>query len=391
MKTIQINGILVKKNVLKCSICINGNNETITVDVTEKLQSYLTTDRIDFVVVGLLCFAINHGYDFESHLPITEDLYYNLNTQLIDILAINPGGHRTRINAPVISAIQERGEIVATGISCGVDCFYTIATHSGRNVPKANRITDLCFFDVGSHETGKSDGSSRALYEGRLSLCKHFAEENNYGFLSINNDIYKVIDKYAAGGYSHLENHTFMALACIYAVQKGFSKYYYSAGYSYAEFHCSKNKKDNQLDSAYYDLLTLTACSVTGLQFSSIGASLDRLEKTKVVADYKPAFNYLNVCVNTVKNDSKCFKCVRTMLTLNVLGKLENFNNVFDVEYFKSHLSDSLGQLYIEAVWYHDDYMIPLYQLYAKELTIALKIKAVTKKFFGAIYRRLKR
>lgn len=391
MNTIQINNIFVQENVLKCNICFDGNNETITVDVTEKLQSYLTADRIDFVVVGLLCFAINHGYDFESHLPITEDLYYNLNVQLIDILAVNPGGHRTKINAPVCPAIQERGGIVATGISCGVDCFYTIATHSGENVPKANRLTDLCFFDAGSHETGKSDGSSRALYEGRLSLCKRFAEENNYGFLYINSDIYKIIDKYAARGYSHLENHTFMALACIYAVQKGLSKYYYSAGYSYTEFHCSKDKTDYQLDSAYYDLLTLTACSVTGLQFSSIGASLDRLEKTKVIADYKPAFNYLNVCVNTVENDSKCFKCVRTMLTLNALGKLDKFKNVFDVKCFKNHLSEYLGQLYIEAVWYHDDYMIALYPLYAKELTIALKIKAVVKKIADGIYRRLKR
>lgn len=78
--------------------------------------------------------------------------------------------------------------------------------------------------------------------------------------------------------------------------------------------------------------------------FISTGGSLDRITKTKTIADYAPAYKYLNVCVTAIENDSTCFKCVRTMLTLDALGKLDKFSAVFDVQYYMNHRKNILKE-----------------------------------------------
>lgn len=64
------------------------------------------------------------------------------------------------------------------------------------------------------------------------------------------------------------------------------------------------------------------------------GSQYDRSQKTARIADYPPVAKYLNVCGNydtLDTNCSTCDKCCRTMLTLELLGKLEKFDNIFDL------------------------------------------------------------
>lgn len=386
MKKIVIENI--KKNLLSqivCKIVIENKSEEIHIEANQEYANYLVIDRIDAIVWGLLLFCINKGYNIESKIPITEDLWYNLEMNFIDILAQNPGMHRIKINAPLIPAMKQ-GNIVATGISCGIDSLYTIATHSD-SVPKPYRITHLCFFDAGSHDTGLTDNSSFHLFKGRYDLCKAFAEEYNYGFIFIKNDIHEIIKNY--GGYSHIENHTYMALSCIYALQPAFSKYYYSSGVSIRDFSCKKNNVNNQLDAAHYDLLTLSTASIPNIKFISTGGNVNRIQKTQIISNYAPAYKYLNVCVRSVENDSTCFKCIRTILTLDALGKIDKFKNVFNTEYYKIHKKEYIEKMYIEGKWKHDESLYILFPLFKSELTLDLKISALIHKFQTAFISKL--
>ncbi|MEQ2807454.1 hypothetical protein [Phocaeicola vulgatus] len=368
-------------NRLLYRLTVGDQEEEAHIEVDKMYADYLVTDRIDSLVWGLLQFAINRGYDIESTLPITEDLWYNLEMNLIDPLAANPGMHRIHIQAPLVP-VMNHAKIVATGISCGVDSLYTIATH-GKKVPKPYRLTHLCFFDAGSHNTGLQDNSSTKLFQGRMDLCRRFAEEYNYGFILIKNDIYELLNRH--GGYSHVENHTFMALSCIYALQGAFAKYFYSAGCSIREFSCVKQKENSQLDAAHYDMLTLNSASIPGLDFISTGGSLDRITKTKTIADYAPAYKYLNVCVTAIENDSTCFKCVRTMLTLDALGKLDKFSAVFDVQYYMNHRKKYIERMYADGKFGNDEFLLSLFPLFKSELTIRVKISAFIHKVQNAV------
>ena len=146
-----------------------------------------------------------------------------------------------------------------------------------------------------------------------------------------------------------------------------------------------KSKENFQLDAAHYDMLTLNSASIPGLDFISTGGSLDRITKTKTIADYDPAYKYLNVCVTAVENDSTCFKCVRTMLTLDALGKLDKFSAVFDVQYYMNHRKRYIEKMYVDGKFGHDESLLLLFPLFKSELTIGVKISAIIHKVQNAV------
>ena len=57
-----------------------------------------------------------------------------------------------------------------------------------------------------------------------------------------------------------------------------------------------------------------------------------------MVAAYEPSHRYLNVCVDPSfegRNCSVCFKCCRTLLTLELLGVADLYKETFDLEKFR--------------------------------------------------------
>ena len=70
------------------------------------------------------------------------------------------------------------------------------------------------------------------------------------------------------------------------------------------------------------------------------GTQYRRSEKTINLFNYPPFLKYLNVCVSSsasVKNCSMCHKCKRTLLTLDILNRLEDAKEVFDVNKYKRY------------------------------------------------------
>jgi hypothetical protein len=135
--------------------------------------------------------------------------------------------------------------------------------------------------------------------------------------------------------------HTFRNLACSLLFQKVFKTYYYSSGHNIKDFRIDPS------DTANYDLIIALALSANSLNFEIYGLTANRVEKTKEIINFKPAHGHLNVCIvtteydhvnienNRIRNCSRCYKCVRTMLALDILGELEAFSGVFDMNHFK--------------------------------------------------------
>ena len=132
---------------------------------------------------------MNYGYDIESKLPISEELYYNLHFHFIDsLIQANPNFHRVQINAPLTQANNisfNNKNIVATGISCGVDSLYTIATHGKQSsIPSDYKLNALCFFNVGA--AMKVNYEPSALIEGRKNLRKLLQKSMDTSFYMSN-------------------------------------------------------------------------------------------------------------------------------------------------------------------------------------------------------------
>ena len=67
-------------------------------------------------------------------------------------------------------------------------------------------------------------------------------------------------------------------------------------------------------------------------------------QKTAIIADDKLAQKYLDVCF-CFNSCGKCTKCIRTLVTLDILGKTDLYRGIFDIDYFKKHREDAYFQI----------------------------------------------
>ena len=141
------------------------------------------------------------------------------------------------------------------------------------------------------------------------------------------------------------KTHVFRNLSAILLLQGLFGKYFYASAYHHKDCHFRET-----YDLAYTDPAAVHLLSTETLRSISTGCQYTRVEKTAKVTDWAVAQRYLNVCVNADargRNCSRCEKCCRTLLTLELLGKLELLRGVFDIEKYRTvraaFLSKCLG------------------------------------------------
>src|SRR5438309_136737 len=86
--------------------------------------------------------------------------------------------------------------------------------------------------------------------------------------------------------------------------------------------------------------LLLPLLGTERLECIASGGQYTRVDKTIRVARVDASTQFLDVCVNPWMaterlNCSGCWKCLRTQLTLAVLGELDRYDKVFDVGLYR--------------------------------------------------------
>lgn len=350
---------------LQTYITIDENRRLIWFRVKRKWEQYLCDERADAFVIAILNYAIRNRHDIISDAPISEDLYYNIDTYLIDALVeYNPLFYRTKISAPVASEQLPCAGAVGTGISCGVDSLHALAKEANTKFKKHN-ITHLTFNNVGSHGKGEI---AKKLYKERLEIPKRFADEYGYEFIASDSNLMDAIEQ------NHYKTHTYSSLFAIYCLQKLFSIYYYaSAGYKYTDFTL---KDYPYICCGSYEILSLPLFSTHSLRIYSEGENKSRLQKLKIVANYQPSYKYLNVCLAEPKNCGVCEKCVRTLLGLDALQVLDRYKEAFDIEYYKKNKKWYLQQMLYRLAEKKHDYF-EMYPFFKEQITMLMQIKAI--------------
>lgn len=170
-------------------------------------------------------------------------------------------------------------------------------------------------------------------------------------------------------------------------MQKLWKAYFYgSSGRDFSAFNLKNNSTKS---SALYELLSLPCFSTNNLRIYSEGATRTRIEKTKEIADNPIVQKYLHVCCTNGNNCNWCLKCKRTILTLDALGKLDDFKNVFNIEYYKKNKLEYLKWLYREHI--SDGKMYdPIYEHYKKEISIFIKLEYWANYYFKHLFKAYK-
>ena len=77
-------------------------------------------------------------------------------------------------------------------------------------------------------------------------------------------------------------------------------------------------------------------------KYSPPSPTQERTERTEYIIDDTLTKKYLHVCIKTiddgpVHNCGRCYKCLRTLAAIDILGKLPEYETIFDQSYYKTH------------------------------------------------------
>lgn len=311
---------------------------TLFVETDIEYGQYLVTDRADAFLVGVLMYAMVNGEDICCENVVNAELMYMLENQLLYTLSkYEQRFHPVRIYAEPTDKQLCNGGGVGTGISLGTDSFFAIQTaynHSSESM----RLTHLVTFNEGVfggwYQKNNWDYCARKLYEREKAV----ANEMGLPLVHIRTNLSGLVKM--RGDYFG----TYMAAMLIMSLGKLFKTYYFSSvGLDFSYFNV---KNTFETDCAMYDLLSINCLNVNNsVQFISAGGERSRLEKIKKLAKFDLAKQYLQSCLTQHYNCMLCAKCKRNLVTMDALGVLDEFQSVYDINYYREHRDDYIEWL----------------------------------------------
>ena len=292
-------------------------SEVFYFEVPEEYGEYLCSEVSDAFLIGILNYAVAKGEDISVDGFISERLLYQLQTYFIPTLSVvrNKSYHTININARPYSGHIENAGAVGASASGGVDSYYTIVRHLN-NVSGRYMLTHLLIANQFNYY--KSEKETRKKFHQLIENSKGISE--NYGLKLI--PMYTNHNEFLFDGF--VQEYSLRICSYVFALQKLFSTYYVSSGVPY--------------DSDGFDIFNLSLMTTDNLSFYSSGGEITRTQKILYFADDEYIQRNLKVCNKDVDhNCSECEKCMRTMLSLDIIGKLDKFKRSFDINKFKKY------------------------------------------------------
>jgi len=312
--------------------------------VQKEYASGLLYERADAFLVLSLAYAMSHSKDNDPiqiicQAPISERLYYQLNVHYIPTITKNISWcSKVDIIAELDNSCIGTPSGVATGISGGVDSYYTLL-QAKKEAPDDYKVQYGLYFEL--EDNGEFSNELQSAYRNTThKICDdlelYFVDVKSNSCSTFYRCFHEAIDAFLIASYA-------------IALSKLFKVYYISAAHTYEGFEFADDSSEVSM------LFNVYSFNTENLNFYVTGANAIRHEKTSYIADFKLPQNYLMVCRKPsvkngeLKNCSRCSKCTRTMIDLDIHDKLDNFYNIFDVSYYRSHKNYFWGYLFFKG------------------------------------------
>ena len=276
----------------------------------------LLTARADHVAVALLLPAMRYGRDLRVGGVMTDSLLHRLNNDLQALVRdVHPGYRRIVVSADETASAGPAPSGVATGFSGGVDSFATLMEYArGAGVPESLRVTHLLNNNVGAHGDG-----GRELWRRRFEGLRPVAQDLGLPFIRVDSNIE---DHYPRMGF--MQTVALRNAAVVHLLGGGIGRSYHASEGAFRNIRMPPPHGDISLANAM--LFPLLSTSALTMESTSSGSS--RIERTLALVG-EPHARYLDVCIDAdpdrVGNCSSCWKCMRTMLTLEIASGLDDF------------------------------------------------------------------
>jgi len=300
--------------------------------VPAEMADGLCTERSNAFVVAFFWYACVTGADITFEAPMSERLYKGLTEMLMPQL-IKDDIKPIRLIGPVTSDPVACKNGVISGMSAGVDSLFTLHTYGGDDAPQGMRLTHLSHYQLFYYLFLKRQFSTDIdmIYNGEDAINNHvllraqaIAAHNNLPLVHVVSNLDR--DFYRGGS---IYTAMYRYLACTLSLEHLFSTYISS----------SSGHDSGQVEvclfvpTQHYEDILVECCQTETLRYVN-SDHVTRTEKLRVIADNPDFQRYASVCFNIredAKNCGECYGCWKTMIPLDMLGKLHLFGEVFDL------------------------------------------------------------
>ncbi len=326
------NGIDEAHTRLSATVRTDHFTKDLYYEVENEYGQYLCEERGDAFLVGLLYFAMVNGYDMEIKAPVSEKLYYQLTKQYIPTMAKNRPTlfNLISVSAPLDSTPIKNAGAVGAAASRGVDFSYTILKNSNLEEKNYN-ITHLMICNSYSNYEGENETRNR--FARSVKNAKELAQALQLPVVAIYSNEHDF-------WFPHIINLNMLRyMGFVYAVQRLFRVYNFSATYEYKIFNLDSMLSDHS------EFFTAPLISNENLTIYSSGSEARRAEKVAYIADDPVLQKLLRVCNDKEENCCECVKCTQIQAELWSIGKLDKFLEVFPKNNFQKNKSRILRKI----------------------------------------------
>lgn len=335
-----INQPKIKENASSCmievSFEIKGKVDTLWYKIPIEFKQYIVLESLDAFVVGLLALGMINNEDIYVKGQMSSKLNYAINHYLIKAIRLSDDKYSIiRVKADKLTNHSfSNTRIAATGISCGIDSLATIADHEFEK--NDFDLKYLTYLKSGAHGVFGGELSNR-LFDKGYQHALNFSKELSLPIIVIESNIMDILK------INFQSLHTIIHLSCVLNLQKLINTYYYASSFRYDFYELGGFNSS-------WDILILKLLETESTSFYSSASQYTRFERTELVSNYEPSYNYLNVCINQLEADKKincsqCEKCIRTLISLEILNKIHNYEKVFDLKVYYANKDIFISEL----------------------------------------------
>ena len=304
-------------------------------EIADENADMLADDSYDAFVLVPLFVAMYHKQDLHICGTVSKRFYKNLTWYIQKILCdfwskLSP----VKLTVDGFTPPKPKGKLIGTSVSCGVDCLSTIYDRFICEDELDYKINSLFLFnhEVRSHF---KDSSGNIVYDHLCSTAEKAAAEFGLPVYFLNANLY--LFTYPIAKVGKLSMSYIALYSSILSLSNAIFRYYVSSGRSYEEVKNFPTHKDFE---GFCESYFIPLIRTERIELTVDGGQYRRIDKVKKIADWDIARKYLNVCTSFKSRDGSncgiCSKCLRTLLPLEILGKLDNFSGVFDIEKYKT-------------------------------------------------------
>ncbi len=294
------------------------------------------SDDCDPFLISILPGAIKHHHDIVCDGGVSEELLFNIKNiyvpavvkydrtlRSIDVVAKNKAAS---------NSIRTQ-KMTGTGLTMGIDSLYVLKKYGNTDDSK---IDCSLIFDVGDFNVyGDHDKTEGYLMKKLESLV----QEVDLPLVYIRSNVSSVFPGERG------TRLTYYHMACVSVAKRFIGRYLSATSYTIHDLSLVDNSKGGEFD----ELFLASVFSSREISIIPLPVEASRIEKTREIADYDIAQKYLHVCMREPFNCGLCKKCRRTLITLDLIGKLDNFSEVFNIDYYKNNRSSYFEWLQLNA------------------------------------------